>query len=99
MPARKKLPPALAKNALAKAEVARAKLLRRAHDDVSLIKRKQTEITDAFYDIGEALIRLRAPGMAEFGDQAFMAAGTLSLGSRTEPHLFLFPGRIERLKS
>jgi hypothetical protein len=54
-----KLPAALAKRALAKAEAAEKRLLRQALDDISLIRRKQRDIADAFFEIGEALARLR----------------------------------------
>ncbi|MBI2389599.1 MAG: hypothetical protein HYV09_08385 [Deltaproteobacteria bacterium] len=54
-----KLTPALAKRASALAEAARLRLLKQAREDVSLIKRRKSEIAEAFYDIGEALLRLR----------------------------------------
>ncbi len=62
MPAKKnarKLSPALAERAAATAAAARARLLKQAREDVALIKRRKAEITEAFYDIGEALLRLR----------------------------------------
>ena len=70
----KKLPAALAKNAAAKAEAAKRTLLARAKDDLALIARKKVEIGEAFYEIGEALARLRAApvprllGFASFAD-------------------------------
>ncbi|MBI2395870.1 MAG: hypothetical protein HYV09_40275 [Deltaproteobacteria bacterium] len=57
--ATKKLPKTLAESTRKKADAARARLLARAREDVALIKRRKQEITEAFYDIGEALLRLR----------------------------------------
>lgn len=63
MAAPKKLPLALAKNAAAKVTAAKEAALARAEDDLALIARKKLEIGDAFYEIGEALVRLRAKGV------------------------------------
>ncbi|MBL8715615.1 MAG: hypothetical protein JNL79_06445 [Myxococcales bacterium] len=54
-----KLTPALAERAAAKASAARDRLLKQAREDVALVKRRKAEIAEAFYDIGEALLRLR----------------------------------------
>ncbi len=54
-----KLSPALAKRAGALAAAARTRLLDQAREDIALIKRRKAEIAEAFYDIGEALLRLR----------------------------------------
>ena len=40
----------------------------------------------------------RPSGMAKPGDQAFMAAGALSLRSRTEAHFLFLPCSVERLQ-
>lgn len=78
---KKKLPLALAKNALEKAEGARARLLERARDDVALVVRRRGEITDAFYDIGEALLRLREdPVPRLLGRSGFAELCTKDLG-------------------
>src|SRR5205823_4358274 len=56
---RKKLPAALARNALARAATARDRTLSEARAILSEIRRKQVQIADAFYDIGELLLKLR----------------------------------------
>jgi len=60
MAAKKSKPtPALAKRASTLAEAARERLVKQAREDLALIKRRKAEIAEAFYDIGEALKRLR----------------------------------------
>jgi hypothetical protein len=74
MPARRKLPTALAKRAVATAEAAQMKSLAEARAVIAEIRRKQAQIADAFYDIGELLVRLKKPaairvlGRASFGE-------------------------------
>jgi len=61
MKRRARLNPALAKRAAQKAEAAHARDLVQARRDVALIVRRKAQIVDAFYDIGEALVRLQRP--------------------------------------
>ncbi len=63
MPSKKpspKLPAALAARATAAASSKRDRLHREARDLLTLIARRKKEITEAFYDIGEALTRLKS---------------------------------------
>jgi hypothetical protein len=53
------LPAALAKRATAAASAKTARLRREAHALLALIARRKREITEAFYDIGEALAKLK----------------------------------------
>jgi hypothetical protein len=57
------LPVALAKRAAALSAGKRARLAKRAADLVALVRRRRTEISDAFYDMGEALAELKAHDM------------------------------------
>lgn len=57
--AKKRLPAALAKRAATAAQGKIARLVAQAKEDIALIQRRRAEISDAFYDIGEALIRLK----------------------------------------
>ncbi len=54
-----KLPAALATRATAAATSKRTRLHREARELLALIARRKKEITEAFYDIGEALTRLK----------------------------------------
>lgn len=68
----KKLPAALAKRAQAAAAKKKARLAREAKDLLALVARKKAEITDAFYDIGEALAQLKQKDMlAALGRRSF----------------------------
>jgi hypothetical protein len=53
------LPAALAKRATAASTAKTSRLRREAHALLSLISRRKREITEAFYDIGEALTKLK----------------------------------------
>lgn len=53
------LTPALAKRAERAAKLKLARIAKTAREDIALIKRRKGEIEEAFYDIGEALRRLR----------------------------------------
>jgi hypothetical protein len=61
---KKGLPPALAERASKLASKAKERLIAQARADIALIKRRKAEIAEAFYDIGEALVRLKKPGVA-----------------------------------
>lgn len=60
-----KLPAALAERAEQQIKAKQARLAKEARADIALVKRRQTRITEDFYDIGEALVRLKQPGVAE----------------------------------
>ncbi|MBK8252601.1 MAG: hypothetical protein IPK82_08025 [Polyangiaceae bacterium] len=63
--ASKKLPAALAANAAKSAAAKRQRLADEARADIALIRARRQRIVEDFYDIGEALLRLRRPGVAE----------------------------------
>lgn len=66
------LPPALAKRALRAADAKLARLLGEAKADLLLIARRKSQIVDAFYDMGEALRRLkRKEIVAALGRKSF----------------------------
>lgn len=56
-----KLPAALVKRAEAMAKGKIARIVAAARRDIAFIRSKRGEITAAFYDIGEALLRLKKP--------------------------------------
>ena len=58
-PSKGKLPAALAKRASAAASSKLARIIEAAKRDIALIRRRRSEISEAFYDIGEALVRLK----------------------------------------
>jgi hypothetical protein len=60
-----KLPLALAKRAEGAVAAKRARLAEEGRADIALVIRRQANITEAFYDIGEALVRLKRAGVAE----------------------------------
>ncbi|MBI2394941.1 MAG: hypothetical protein HYV09_35555 [Deltaproteobacteria bacterium] len=67
-----KLTPVLAKRASVLAEAARARLSKQAREDIALVKRRKTEFTEALYDLGEALLRLRKDPIPKLlGDRGF----------------------------
>lgn len=69
---RSKISPALAKRAAEKATAAQARLREEARRDIAMISRRKAQIADAFYDIGEALARLRRPAaIAALGRKGF----------------------------
>jgi hypothetical protein len=90
MPARKKLPVALVKNAAEKAQAAKKSLLARAKADLALIARKKLEIADAFYEIGEALARLHAAPIPKL-------LGHASFAELCEQRLEMSVARADRL--
>lgn len=61
----KTLPSGLVKNAKKVSDRAIANRARTAHADIALIKARKADIADSFYDIGEALVRLKKKGVAE----------------------------------
>ena len=85
-PSTRPLPAALAKRAALAGERKLRALAKAARDDIALIKRRKGDIEDAFYDIGEALERLRQPGvLAALGvKKAFFAFVAEELGISKE---------------
>lgn len=77
----RKLPAALAKEAAALSAAKRQRLAKRAADLVALVRRRRAEISDAFYDMGEALAELRRPEMvASLGVRTFAELCESKLG-------------------
>ena len=67
-----KVPAALARRAEKAADAKIARILAQAKQDIDLIARRRGEITEAFYDIGEALVRLkRREVVAALGCRSF----------------------------
>lgn len=62
---RSALPAALAERAEAEVAAKQARLAKDARADIALILRRRERIAEDFYDIGEALVRLKRPGIAE----------------------------------
>lgn len=63
--AKKTLPAALAKRVEAEVAAKQARTAEAARADIDLILRRRERIAEDFYDIGEALSRLKRPGVAE----------------------------------
>lgn len=61
----KAVPAALAKRASALASAKHARLRAEARSLIALVRRRRAEISDAFYDIGEALAKLKARDMLD----------------------------------
>ncbi|CAN5586830.1 hypothetical protein BH09MYX1_BH09MYX1_48890 [soil metagenome] len=55
------LTPALAKRAARAANLKLVGIVKAARADIALVKRRKRDVEDAFYDIGQALARLKAP--------------------------------------
>jgi len=69
---KKTLPLAFATRAAKAAELKVARLLAEARRDLALIARRKGEIVEAFYDIGEALSRLKKrEAIAALGRKSF----------------------------
>ena len=80
-PIASRLSPALAKRATAAASAKRGRLLAEAHELIALIKRRKKEVTEAFYDIGEACVRLQDKAMvAVLGRSSFADVCEKDLG-------------------
>lgn len=75
------LPVALAKRAQAAVLAKQQRLLREARELVALVKRRKKEVTEAFYDIGEACARLQDRAMiAVLGRRSFAEVCEKDLG-------------------
>ena len=76
-----KLPLALARRAERASKLKLARVIAAARADIAFIRRKKSEIADAFYDIGEALVRLRAKGVpSALGRRSFAELCEKDLG-------------------
>jgi hypothetical protein len=72
--ASKRLPRALAERAEKNVALKRERLAAEGRADLALIKARRQRIVEDFYDIGEALLRLKRPGVAEaLGHKNFAA--------------------------
>ncbi|MBI2391257.1 MAG: hypothetical protein HYV09_16835 [Deltaproteobacteria bacterium] len=94
-----KLTPALAKRASALAEAARQRLLKQAREDLALVKRRKAEIAEAFYDIGEALLRLRkepVPKLLGYEGFAELCTRGLQISAATAGRLIEIVQRLPR---
>lgn len=90
---------AIAKRAAAAAEAKRARLEREGKADVALIGRRLTRIREDFYDVGEALVRLKRPGVAQaMGHATFHALCEAELGLKRDrvDKLVDFVTRVKR---
>ena len=66
----KKLPAALAERAEQEASAKKERLASTAKADIALIRRRQAQIAESFYDIGEALVRLKRPDVVKAAGHA-----------------------------
>lgn len=97
--AKKKVPKALAERAHALAQASKQRLLKQAREDVALIKRRKAEISEAFYDIGEALVRLRKepiPKLLGYDGFADLCTRGLALSPTTAAELIDVVERLPR---
>jgi hypothetical protein len=84
------LPAALARRAERAASAKVARLVAEAKRDIALIRRRRAEITEAFYDIGEALVRLKRR-------EVVAALGCRSFAELCETHVGISPAQADRL--
>jgi hypothetical protein len=95
----RKLPAALARNVAREAELKKERLAREARADIALVKRRRARITEDFYDIGEAIARLRRPGIAQslgFASFAKLCAAELDMSESQATHLATIVKAIPR---
>ena len=85
-----RLPTALAKRAVAASSAKLARILDEAKRDLALIRRRRAEIADAFYDIGEALVRLKRR-------EVVLALGCKTFAELCEKHVAISASQAERL--
>jgi hypothetical protein len=85
-----RVPAALAKRAEAAAKGKLARLVAEAKADIALIGRRRAEISEAFYDIGEALVRLKRR-------EVVAAMGCRSFAELCERQVGLSSSQAERL--
>ncbi len=93
------LPAALAANVARSAEQRLERLRARAEEDLALIRLKQTQIVDAFYEIGQALLRLKAEGVPQSLGRAGFAdllAQDLNMSLTTAERLIAIVTHVRR---
>jgi hypothetical protein len=96
---KKPVPPALVKNAAKVADRAMKRLAAQARADIALILERKSDIAAAFYDIGEALVRLKRKGVPEaLGHRSFeeMCTKEFGLGSSQVEELIDIVTRLKR---
>lgn len=79
------------------ASTERARLLAAARHDIDLVRKRRTEISESFYEIGKALGRLRAepvPKLLGFGTFAKLCSETLALSPATAAKLITIAERV-----
>jgi len=87
--AKQKVPTALAERAAAAKATKLARVREAAKADVELVKRRIAEVEEAFYDIGEALRRLKQPDM-------YKALGSATWQAFCETHVKLSVSQADR---
>jgi hypothetical protein len=93
------LPAALVANAEELARGKRERLLREGRELVALVKRRVRGIAEAFYDIGDALLRLSAPDVLAalgYGSIHALSAAELGLSERQVTELVEIRRRLTR---
>jgi hypothetical protein len=88
--AKKPLPAALVKRANEQSAAKRRRLAEEARADIDLVRRRKDEITERFYDMGEALVRLQRAGVAE-------SIGHASFGELCEKELAISASKARQL--
>lgn len=74
------LTPALAKRAERAAKLKLTRIVKAARADIALIRRRKRDVEDAFYDMGQALLRLKAPEVVRaLGHRSFAELCTKEL--------------------
>ncbi len=99
MAAKRKLPTALARRAAEKAEAAKQRGVAEARAVIAEIRRKQAQISDAFFDIGELLLRLKkanAPKLLERGSFAELVEQDLHMSVTRADWLVAVVQRVRR---
>ncbi len=93
------LPAALVERAEAEVAAKQARMATDARADIALILRRRERIAEDFYDIGEALARLKRPGIAEaLGRASFsdVCAKDLSMSLATAEELVSIVAHVRR---
>ena len=83
-------PVALARRAEAAAQAKITRLVAQAKEDIALIARRRADISDAFFDIGEALVRLKRR-------EVVAAMGCRTFAELCEKHVGLSSSQADRL--
>jgi hypothetical protein len=88
--ARRAMPAPLVERAHEAVKAKRSRLVEEARADIALIHRRRQEITESFFDIGEALERLQPPEMAE-------VLGYSNFAELCEKELAMSPSKARQL--